>query len=81
MWKKSRTFQINFLTFQPCPAPHPTTQNIFKINKDTSGGTLQPWEIATQVMPYLLTANKVLHSTAKDVFSVSEDQVAWSGFY
>lgn len=82
MWKESRTsFQINFLTFQPHPAPHPPTQNIFKGNKDTSGDTLQPWEIGMQVMPYLLTAHKVLHSSAKDVFSMPEDHVAWSGFY
>lgn len=82
MWKKSRTsFHINFLTFQPRPAPHPLTQNIFKSNKDISGDTLQAWETGTQVMSYLLTAHKVLHNSAKDVFSMPEDRVAWSGFY
>lgn len=77
MWKKSRTsFQINFLTSQLCPAPHPPKQNILKSNKDISGDTLQPWETGMQVMPYLLTAHKVLHSSAEDVFSMPEDHVS-----
>lgn len=55
-------------------------QDILKGNKDISGGTVQPWEIGMQVMPYLLTAHKVLHSSAEDVFSMPEDHVAWSEF-
>lgn len=72
---------INFLTFQPHPAPHTPMQNIFKSNEDISGDILQAWETGTQVMSYLLTAHKVLHNSAKDVFSMPEDHVACSGFY